>query len=95
MRGRDVVVVEDILETGRTLRAVSRELRRRGARTVRSVVLLEKPVPRPPGLEADWVGFRMGTDAFVCGYGLDAGHRFRNLPDVVLAPGNGARRGAR
>ena len=77
VRGRDVVVVEDILETGRTLRAVSRELRRRGARTVRSVVLLEKPVPRPPGLEADWVGFRMGTDAFVGVAGGSAGRVHR------------------
>jgi hypoxanthine phosphoribosyltransferase len=86
VRGRDVVVVEDILDTGRTLRAVSRALRERGARSVRTVVLLEKPVRRPPGMEADWVGFRMRTAAFVCGYGLDAGHRWRNLPDVVLAP---------
>jgi len=86
LRGREVVVVEDILETGRTLRAVAAEIRRRGARSVRTVVLLEKPVPRDAALEPDWVGFRMRTDAFVCGYGLDAGHRWRHLPDIVVAP---------
>jgi hypoxanthine phosphoribosyltransferase len=92
IRGRDVVVVEDILETGLTLRAVARELGRRGARSVRTVVLLEKPVPRSAALVPDWVGFRMRTAEFVCGYGLDAGHRWRHLPDIVVAPpGNGSR----
>jgi len=95
VRGRDVVVVEDILETGRTLRAVADALLRRGARSVRSVVLLEKPVPREAGLLPDWVGFRMRTAAFVCGYGLDAGHRWRNLPDIVVAPRPAGGRGAR
>ena len=91
VKGRDVVVVEDILETGLTLRAVAGELRRRGARSVRTVVLLEKPVPRRAAMVPDWVGFRMRTAEFVCGYGLDAGHRWRHLPDIVVAPVDGAR----
>jgi hypoxanthine phosphoribosyltransferase len=95
VEGRDVVVVEDILETGRTLRAVARELLRRGARSVRTVVLLEKPVPRDGGLVPDWVGFRMREAVFVCGYGLDAGHRWRNLPDIVVAPHPRAARSGR
>jgi hypoxanthine phosphoribosyltransferase len=84
--GKDVLVVEDIFETGRTLAAVVAGLRRRGARSVRTVVLLEKPGKSVGPFRPDWVGFRMEEDAFVAGYGLDAGRRWRNLPDVVAVP---------
>ncbi len=87
--GRDVLVVEDILDSGRTLRAILGALRVCGARSVRSVVLLEKPVRRAVPVVPDWVGFRMREDAFVAGYGLDAGRRWRNLPDIVIPPGRG------
>ncbi len=85
--GRDVLVVEDILETGRTLAAVVRGIRLCGARSVRTAVLLVKPSERAEGPEPDWVGFRMEEAAFVAGYGLDAGRRWRNLPDIVV-PGD-------
>jgi hypoxanthine phosphoribosyltransferase len=93
--GKDVLVVEDILETGRTLEKVVGALRVCGARSVRSVVLLAKPVGRPPVYRPDWTGFEMEEDAFVAGYGLDAGRRWRNLPDIVVPPGPARRRGAR
>jgi len=82
--GKDVVVVEDIFETGRTLEAVVKGLRVSGARSVATTVLLLKPGRRTVDLEPDWVGFTMEEDAFVAGYGLDAGHRWRNLPDIVV-----------
>ncbi|NUN51347.1 MAG: hypoxanthine phosphoribosyltransferase, partial [Planctomycetaceae bacterium] len=84
--GRDVLVAEDILETGRTLEAVVAGLRLCGARSVRTVVLLEKPARGERRFRADWTGFRMGEDLFVAGYGLDAGKRWRNLPDIVVPP---------
>lgn len=92
IEGKDVLVVEDIFETGRTLAAVARGLLRRGARSVRTVVLLEKPGRSDGRFRPDWVGFRMREDVFVAGYGLDAGRRCRNLPDVVAIHG-GRRRG--
>jgi hypoxanthine phosphoribosyltransferase len=86
VRGRDVLLVEDIYETGRTLEAIARALRRRGARSVRVAVLLVKPGKRRAELLPDWVGFTMEEDAFVAGYGLDAGSLYRNLPDIVVPP---------
>lgn len=82
--GKHVLVVEDIFETGRTLAEVVKGLRARGARSVRTAVLLVKPGRRVTGPRPDWVGFTMEEDSFVAGYGLDAGHRWRNLPDIVL-----------
>jgi hypoxanthine phosphoribosyltransferase len=84
--GKDVLVVEDICESGRTLEQVVRGLRVCGARTVRTAVLLVKPGKRVADHEPDWVGFTMREDAFVAGYGLDAGRRYRNLPDIVVPP---------
>ena len=78
--------MEDILETGRTLEKVAEGLRVCGARSVRTVVLLVKPGKRRTGFRPDWVGFTMEEDSFVAGYGLDAGHRWRNLPDIVVPP---------
>ncbi len=95
--GKDVLVVEDIFESGRTLREVVEGLGACGARTVRTAVLLVKPGRRVVDLEPDWVGFTMGEDSFVAGYGLDAGRRWRNLPDIVVpaARGGTAGRGRR
>ena len=79
MRGHDVLIVDDILESGRTL-AVARDLlATRGARRVRVCVLLEKPGKRKIPIDADFVGFTV-PDAFVVGYGLDRANRFRELP---------------
>jgi len=91
VQGRRVLVVDDILDSGRTLAALVRELAARGARDVRTCVLLDKPARRALAFEADHVGFRI-EDAFVVGYGLDHAGRYRNLPYVgVLAARASAR----
>ena len=86
VRGRDVVLVDDILESGRTLAFAKDLFAARGARRVLICVLLEKPGKRAVALEADFVGFRC-PDLFVVGYGMDVGHAFRQLPFVgVVEP---------
>jgi hypoxanthine phosphoribosyltransferase len=81
IQGRRVLLVDDILDSGRTLGALRGELLRRGARDVRTCVFLDKPARRAVALEADYVGFRI-ADEFVVGYGLDFAGRYRNLPFV-------------
>lgn len=81
VRGRDVLLVDDILESGRTLVFAQDLLMARGARQVRTAVLLEKPGKRAVSIEADHVGFTC-PDVFVVGYGMDAGHSYRQLPFV-------------
>jgi hypoxanthine phosphoribosyltransferase len=81
VRGRDVLLVDDILDTGRTLRAVSRRLRKLKPASVRVCVLLDKPARRKVPIKADYVGFEI-PDLFVVGYGLDFAERYRNLPFV-------------
>jgi len=86
VRGRDVLLVDDILDTGRTLAAVMEKLKELKPRRLRSCVLFDKPARRVLKVRADYVGFRI-PDAFVVGYGLDYAERFRNLPFVgVLKP---------
>lgn len=79
--GHDVLLLDDILESGRTLCAAKELLLRRGAQRVRTAVLLEKPGKRKADVEADFVGFTI-EDRFVVGYGLDAAHRYRELPYI-------------
>lgn len=84
--GRRVLVVDDILDTGRTLSAVIRKLKDLGAREVRTCVLLDKPARRQVRQVADYVGFTI-PDWFVVGYGLDYAERYRHLPFIgVLRP---------
>jgi hypoxanthine phosphoribosyltransferase len=84
--GRDVLVVDDILDTGRTLSAVIGRMKALGARRVRSCVLLDKPSRRVVKQRVEYVGFRI-PDWFVIGYGLDYAERYRNLPFIgVLRP---------
>jgi hypoxanthine phosphoribosyltransferase len=86
VRGRDVLLVDDILDTGRTLSRVLDVLRALKPRRVRTCVLLDKPARRVLKIRADYTGFRI-PDEFVVGYGLDYAERFRNLPFVgVLKP---------
>jgi hypoxanthine phosphoribosyltransferase len=86
VRGRDVLIVDDILESGRTLAFAKDLLAARGARRVLVCVLLEKPGKRAVSLDADYVGFTC-PDVFVVGYGMDVGHAFRQLPFVgVVEP---------
>jgi len=82
LAGRDVVLVDDILDTGRTLGGLTRLARRRGAASVRTCVLLRKARPDlPHRMAADLVGFDV-PDVFVVGYGLDFDGKYRSLPDV-------------
>lgn len=80
-RDRQVLVVDDILDTGRTLRAVELALRAAGAAEVRACVLLDKPTRREVPIQAQYVGFTI-PNRFVVGYGLDYDGRYRHLPDV-------------
>ncbi len=83
---RDVVIVDDICDTGQTLRALVLMLQDRGAASVRSCCLLDKPDRRTCDFEPDYVGVRI-PDRFVVGYGLDYAGGYRNLPVVgVLRP---------
>lgn len=80
VRDRDVVIVDDILESGRTLAFAKDLLAARGARVI-TCCLLEKPGYRAVGLDADIVGFTC-PDLFVVGYGMDVAHSFRQLPFI-------------
>lgn len=81
LRGREVLLIDDILDSGQTLSRLSGELVARGARDVRTCVLLDKPARRSLPIEADWRCFEV-ADEFVVGYGLDLDGRYRNLPYV-------------
>lgn len=86
VRGRDVLLVDDILDTGRTLASVLVKLQSLKPRRIKTCVLLDKPSRRVKEVSADYVGFVI-PDLFVVGYGLDYAERFRNLPFVgVLQP---------
>lgn len=79
--GRDVLLIDDILESGRTLSFAQGLLKERGAARVEIAVLLDKPGKRRAEVVADHVGFTC-PDRFVVGYGMDAAHAFRQLPFV-------------
>ena len=86
VRGRDVLLVDDILDTGRTMKRVLGRLRRLRPRRIRICVLLNKPARRIETVRASYVGFEI-PDEFVVGYGLDYAEQYRNLPFVgVLHP---------
>jgi hypoxanthine phosphoribosyltransferase len=79
--GRDLLLVDDILDTGRTLSRLVLEMQRRGAREVRTCVFLDKPSRRSVPFQPDFRAFEV-DDLFVVGYGLDFAGRYRNLPYV-------------
>ena len=83
LAGKDVLHVDDILDTGRSLQAVSRWLAEQGASRVRACVLLDKPSRRMVEVDADFCGFEV-PDRFVVGYGLDYDERYRHLPYVGI-----------
>ncbi len=86
VRGRDVLLIDDILDTGKTLSRVIPKLRALKPRRIRTCVLLNKAARRVEKIRADYVGFEI-PDYFVIGYGLDFAERYRNLPFVgVLHP---------
>jgi hypoxanthine phosphoribosyltransferase len=86
VKGRDVLLVDDILDTGRTCEAVLERLHKLKPASIRTCVLLNKPSRRLVDLKPDYAGFEI-PDLFVVGYGLDFAERYRNLPFVgVLHP---------
>ena len=86
LRARRILLVDDILDSGRTLAAIRARLLAAGAADVRTCVLLDKPARRAVAIEAEHVGFQV-EDLFVVGYGLDFAGGYRNLPYVgVLRP---------
>ena len=81
IEGRDVLVVEDIVDTGHTLHHVTGLLRSRNPRRLKTIALLDKPSRREAPFRADWIGFEI-PDEFVVGYGIDFAQRNRNLPYI-------------
>lgn len=86
VQGRDVLLVDDILDTGKTLARVTAKLQKLKPRSLKLCVLLNKAARRSEPVTADYVGFEI-PDEFVVGYGLDFAERYRNLPYIgVLKP---------
>ena len=83
LTGHEVLVVDDIFDSGRTMQALTRELENRGAAVVRSLVLLRKQGRAEVVMEPDFVGFDI-PDAFVVGYGLDFDGQWRHLPYLAV-----------
>lgn len=81
VKGRDVLIIDDILESGRTLAFAKDLLVARGAQRVLTAVLIEKPGHRAVQFDADFVGF-ISPDLFLVGYGMDVAHSYRELPFV-------------
>ena len=81
VKGVDILLVEDIVDTGKTLQTVKAMLKNKGAASVRVVTLLDKPERRTVEIEADYVGFAVPNE-FVVGFGLDFNQKYRNLPYV-------------
>lgn len=84
--GRDILIIEDIIDSGLTLNYLAELFLYRKAKSVRIVTLLDKPTGRKVDIKSDYTGFTV-PDAFVVGYGLDYAERYRNLPYIgVLKP---------
>lgn len=81
IEGRNVLVVEDIVDTGHTLNHVMHLLESRNPAKIRTIALLDKPTRREVDFYADWIGFEI-PDEFVVGYGIDYAQRNRNLPFI-------------
>ena len=83
VKGLSILLVEDIVDTGRTLKEVTKLLKNKGAEDVKVVSLLDKPDRRTVEIEADYVGFEIPS-SFIIGYGLDLDGLARNLPDIWI-----------
>jgi hypoxanthine phosphoribosyltransferase len=86
VQDEDVLLVEDIIDTGLTLNYLLHVLRQRDPRSIRTVAFLDKPSRRRIAVEGDYIGFTI-EDKFVIGYGLDFEQRYRNLPDLCILVG--------
>ncbi|MBD1383187.1 hypoxanthine phosphoribosyltransferase [Metabacillus arenae] len=86
VEGRDILIIEDIIDSGLTLSYLVELFRYRKAKSIKIVTLLDKPAGRRAAIKAEYVGFEV-PDAFVVGYGLDYAEKYRNLPFIgVLKP---------
>ena len=85
IKEKNIILVEDILDTGLTMTYLKRMLMARQPRTLKVAALLDKPSRRKLPLEGDYVGFKI-PDEFVVGYGLDYAERYRNLADICVIP---------
>ena len=83
LEGKDVLLVEDIVDTGLTLHYLVQNLKARNPDSLKIVALLNKPARRKIEVRVDYIGFDI-PDKFVVGYGLDYGQRYRNLPDIRI-----------
>lgn len=83
LEGRNVVIVEDIVDTGLTLGYLQEILRARGPKSLRTACLLSKPSRRQVDVVVDYIGFTI-EDRFVVGYGLDYAEKYRNLPYIIV-----------
>lgn len=81
VEGKDILIVEDIVDTGLTLTYLTDNLKKRGAKSVKIATLLDKPEGRGMNVDVDYLGFTV-PDEFVVGYGLDYAEKYRNLPFV-------------
>jgi len=83
MHGKSVLIVEDIIDSGLSMREVFRYIESRGAATVKTATFLDKPAARKVPFNADYVGFSIDPK-FVIGYGLDFAEKYRNIPEVQV-----------
>lgn len=81
IKGLDILLVEDIVDTGKTIKTVVETLLHKGARSVKIVTLLDKPSRRLIEINADYIGFEVGNE-FVVGYGMDFNQKYRGLPYI-------------
>lgn len=85
LRGKNIIIVEDILDTGLTLTFLKKKFLTHQPESLRIAALLDKPSRRKQPMEADYRGFEI-PDEFVVGYGLDYAEMYRNLPDICVIP---------
>jgi hypoxanthine phosphoribosyltransferase len=85
MEGKNIILVEDILDTGLTMMYLSRVLKAHRPKAFKIATLLDKVARRVQPIKADYVGFEI-PDEFVVGYGMDYAERYRNLPDICVVP---------
>ena len=83
MHGKNVLIVEDIIDSGLSMREVFRYIEGRGAAIVKTATFLDKPKARKVDFKADYIGFSIDPK-FVIGYGLDYAERYRNLPEIAV-----------
>ncbi len=85
IKGKNIILVEDILDTGLTMTYLKKMLMARQPKSLKVAALLDKPSRRKLPLEGDYIGFSI-PDEFVVGYGLDYAEKYRNLPDICVIP---------